>query len=662
MIVQNATMESLIPADGLVYLGALFLVVLGGLYLQLLRSIVKHDRHFVGLDLRHPGWLLFITYFVGLYSLCFYRFPELIEPGLGWSDLKAATSDTLPIAAWLWYANGLLLIGYFSLSLSFHNRHHYSLVTITSLSIISGLAGSTIIMVIHQATMDLDKLSNWIPYFIGAVSLATGGVKVVQSRLVGITNQIVYQKRVEFIDKVLSSDYHRIENMEKGNIEACLNNDTETISDFATSFVSILTSAMTTIGCFLYLAVLNFTALAAILGVIFIATIPTVLIFLRVTLYWEQNRTMQGRFFKYIADLISGLKELKLKQSRRNHFQQDMVSVTQQYVDTQIKGNLAIVNVRILVEVMFYTTIGIVLFAFPVVFNSISLTDISAYLLIFIFMMAQITILATGIPEVLKIKVSWDRINQSIKDIDNLEQTDFEPSEVTPGDKSVYLELKDIVYHYRQPGNTFQLGPISCTFRSGEITFVTGGNGSGKSTLAKLITGLYVPDSGTLMLNGTTMSRASLGEHFSTVFSDFHLFDTLYGLTSDHIAPLEQHYLEKLKLTGKVNVQEGAFNTTQLSTGQRKRLALFITYLEDSPILLFDEWAADQDPQFRRFFYTKLLPDLRAQGKCVIAITHDDQYFNTADVVISLESGSVKKITANENKDIRSEEEGTCVK
>ena len=77
--------------------------------------------------------------------------------------------------------------------------------------------------------------------------------------------------------------------------------------------------------------------------------------------------------------------------------------------------------------------------------------------------------------------------------------------------------------------------------------------------------------------------------------------------------------------------------------GPRGGLALVCAYLDDRPIYLFDEWAADQDPNFKRVFYTELLPELKARGKTVIVITHDDAYFDVADRVVRLEDGRLRE-------------------
>jgi putative ATP-binding cassette transporter len=179
------------------------------------------------------------------------------------------------------------------------------------------------------------------------------------------------------------------------------------------------------------------------------------------------------------------------------------------------------------------------------------------------------------------------------------------------------------------------------SFYSGEVVFVVGGNGSGKTTLAKLISGLYAPESGDIRLNGIEITdglRDYYRQHFSAVFSDFFLFESFIGLGSNLDAQASQ-YLKDLELDHKVEIKDGKLSTTELSQGQRKRLALLTAYLEDRPFYIFDEWASDQDPVFKQVFYNRIVPALRERGKAVIVITHDDKYFHCADRLIKLDFG-----------------------
>jgi putative ATP-binding cassette transporter len=187
-------------------------------------------------------------------------------------------------------------------------------------------------------------------------------------------------------------------------------------------------------------------------------------------------------------------------------------------------------------------------------------------------------------------------------------------------------------------------GPISLTIESGELVFITGGNGSGKTTFVRLITGLHMEETGHIYLDGHRVEDQECERYrqfFSVVFADFYLFDHLLGLTRPDLEEEARQYPAELKLSHTVKVINNRFSTTDLSQGQRKRLALLTAYLEDRPIYIFDEWAADQDPYFKNIFYTHLLPELKAIGKTVLVISHDDRYYHVADRLIRLDEGQI---------------------
>ena len=210
--------------------------------------------------------------------------------------------------------------------------------------------------------------------------------------------------------------------------------------------------------------------------------------------------------------------------------------------------------------------------------------------------------------------------------------------------KRGYIKLENVTYSYRREDNNFKLGAINLNLEPGKLTFLVGGNGSGKSTLAKLITGLYSPSTGSIYLDGveiTSQNQEWYRQHFSAIFSDFYLFDRFLGFDFSQLELEAQRYLKLLQLDHKVTIKDGKLSTTRLSQGQRKRLALLTAYLEDRPVYLFDEWAADQDPIFRDFFYSELLFKIKQRGKTILAISHDDRYFHLADEVIKLDYGKI---------------------
>jgi putative ATP-binding cassette transporter len=206
-----------------------------------------------------------------------------------------------------------------------------------------------------------------------------------------------------------------------------------------------------------------------------------------------------------------------------------------------------------------------------------------------------------------------------------------------------------VQYEYAAPDqDRFQLGPIDLTIRAGEILFITGGNGSGKSTLAKILAGLYTPTAGEIRLDGTPVANGNRDEYrqlVSSIFASFHLFPELLGLDRPTLDREATDWLVRMRLDQRVRVERGVFSDLHLSTGQRKRIALLVAMLEERPICIFDEWAADQDAQYRQEFYSTLLPELKARGKAVIIISHDDRYYSEGDRIVKLDRG---QMVANE--------------
>jgi putative ATP-binding cassette transporter len=242
------------------------------------------------------------------------------------------------------------------------------------------------------------------------------------------------------------------------------------------------------------------------------------------------------------------------------------------------------------------------------------------------------------------------RLNASYDELDDLEQrlaSDGHGADAVAPDAVAVtsferMEFQGVTFSYRDAEGAvgFRVGPMSFTIPGNQITFVIGGNGSGKSTLLRLATGFYPPDRGQILLNGAAVDLRACRALFSAIFIDFHLFDTLYG----HLTVDEDRVNELLRRFGIADVtsfRDGRFTNLDLSTGQKKRLAMVVCLLDDKPVLVLDEWAADQDPEFRAMYYRELLPELRAAGKTIIAVSHDDRYFDVADCIVKLEYGKV---------------------
>lgn len=342
---------------------------------------------------------------------------------------------------------------------------------------------------------------------------------------------------------------------------------------------------------------------------------------------------------KQYRAITQGGKELKLNRPRRRRVYQQQLSGA---ADDIARLKIAAMRLCWLGNVgsltLFFLCIGALL-----VGTRLELEQgvLIAFVLVMLFVRGPIEQVASGLPAAVQAQVAFRRIAAVLADF-----TQYEPDLLSERPTGVFpalqaLELRDVSYtHLDSAGQpTFHLGPLDLHLEAGQTLFIVGKNGSGKTTPVKLLLGLYPPSSGQLMLNGHAVTGEQLDDYrqqCSAVFSDYHLFDDLLAET----APLlerARHYLRLLELEGKVDIVDGAFSTLDLSAGQRKRLALVHAFLEQRPLMLFDEWAADQ----RRVFYEELLPDLKRQGKTLIVVSHDDRFFHHADQLVQLRNGRV---------------------
>lgn len=587
----------------------------------------------------------FFIRFVSIVSMLFiagyylYKIPEVFFDDLPWEFLLVWGPKSFPVAI-CGLLGLILLIGIYylinsQLSVDLKN---YQFFTVAILSILSGLGNALIIFVVNETLYRSDQ--KLFMYFALGIFIYIICQKLVMTKLLKMTNQIVYKNRINIINKILGSKYQKIESIERGKIQATLNNDTETISDFANLFVSGVTSLITLICCFFYLGVINFYGLLLTFLFMLIAATMYFLVGRAANMLWEDTRTIQNKFFQYIEDLLNGFKELKINRNKKNEFVDDIITSCRTYKDKRIAGDLKFANVFVIGELLFVFVIGAVVFIFPLIFVDIQDHVLRSFVFVLLYMTGPLHGVLDSVPQLLQVRISWNRLKQLEEELDVYESEVAAATDVESMEQPFELEFVDVSFAYKNlKDRNFTVGPINTTFKSGEITFITGGNGSGKSTLAKLITGLYTQDSGKIMLNGFEIKQESLAQQCSAVFSDFHLFEKLYGVNvNEHLEAIEA-YSEKLKIKDKFKLENKNFNTIALSTGQRKRLALLISYLEDRPVYLFDEWAADQDPEFREFFYEILLPELKEAGKCIVAITHDDKYFHLADKELKIEMG-----------------------
>lgn len=620
---------------GISFVISIFLFILFIVIYRTLKQIIKKERV---LHNNKTNYLLtFIT--LVLDFLAIYGINEIIK----WLYANHKYTQMISVQVSIVHIlviDFILLYSFYYIVTSFYkNNNKINFLTLIVNGVISGIGNTLVIYIINKSLNvgNENKLYLFI-LFIVCLIMHIVAERYIRRKIAFITNRIIFNKRIELIDKTLQIPFEKMEKFENGKINACLNNDTEKISEGMHLAITGSTNLITLFFCLVYLGILSVWGLILSIGVIIVTILLNLLVIGEANRLYEESRNIQNKFFDFINDMLLGLKELKVNKLKKKEFKEDFHKTCAEYRDKGTKVDLKFANAFVVEDVILLSVVGLVAFTFPFILG-MEEGLLYNYVFIFLYMIGPVTYLLHSLPQIMQIHVSWKRINSLMDEVSDLEKKE-KLYIAAPIDKNnITLTLKDLTFEYKNSDEKFSIGPINYTFKSGEITFITGGNGSGKSTLAKLLTGLYSPSKGELMINNVKISSDVISDYYSAIFSDFHLFESLYGINLNGREKEVNGLLELLKIQDKVTIKGKKFSSTQLSTGQKKRLALLVSYLEDKPICLFDEWAADQDPEYRRIFYHVLLPELKSKGKCIIAITHDDHYFDQSDHLIKMDQG-----------------------
>lgn len=513
-------------------------------------------------------------------------------------------------------------------------------------SFISGASSAGVIAVINYAVTNLQDSPTWLPWlFIGLCLILFVSKFVSWVLTTRLSQSIIYELRLKMTQQILDCPLQDLERVGASRLLATLTGDINSISGASIEISLIIVNLAVLVGIFAYLCWLSpllflmvFTSVVAGFSLYSLVDKKGIKSF-------ELYRQVQDNLLSNFRSVTEGIKELKLHRPRRNAFLHEELKVNAaQSMDYWIKAISTMAFGASLGTILFFIPIGLILFVFPKI-STVSAATISSYAIAVLYIINPISDIATSLPQISEANVAFDKIESLGL---SLRKTVTEPNFPKGSDFDnnwTSLELQEINHAYA--GDTeeyqFSLQNINLKLQPGEIVFIVGGNGSGKSTLVKLITGLYICDRGKILFNNlpvTDDNREWYRQQFSVIFYDFYLFDRLIGISENQQHEV-QKYLKLLEIDHKVIVKDGTLSTTNLSQGQRKRLALLTAYLEDRPIYVFDEWASDQDPVFKKIFYEKLMPELKSRGKTVIAVTHDDQYFEYCDRLIKLDYGNL---------------------
>jgi len=515
-----------------------------------------------------------------------------------------------------------------------------------ALGIVGGLSITILLATINRALHAEGGLTHsvvWLFAGLCVLALLSSILSDVGTNRVG--QHVIASLRKDLGEKVLSAPIEQIERYRSHRLIPVLTHDVDTISDFAFAFAPLAISLTVTLGCLGYLAMLSWPMFALMLVAIAIGTTAQYLARAKGIKGFHAARDAEDELQRHYNAVAGGAKELRIHRPRRQRmFNRHILGTADLIRDTQIRSINTFVVAKTFGSMLFFVVIGLAL-TLQSLWPSADQTVMSGFVLVLLYMKGPLEHLVGTLPIVSRAQIAFRRIAELAEQFSSPEPHLLMEEGAPPRGNFSSLQLRNVCYGFPPVAGAapFTLGPVNLDIQQGDIVFIVGENGCGKTTLIKLLLGLYAPQQGEIHLDGhavTAQTRDDYRQLFTTIFSDYYLFDDP-ALAGRHVTTDAQAYLERLEIDHKVSIQDGVFTTTDLSTGQRKRLALINAWVEERPVLVFDEWAADQDPTFRRVFYTELLPELKQLGKTIIVISHDDRYFDVADHLVRMEAGKV---------------------
>lgn len=523
---------------------------------------------------------------------------------------------------------------------------------------IAGIANSLLLGIINHATQavaDNEDLSQYFLLYMITFALFLYGQWFAFERAIITIEDAIYNVRIRLTRKIQQVELPFMEEKGSNNLYARFTKSDALISQAIPQITGAAQMSVLLIFSFLYLAYISPLSFLISMVSIIIAAFVFLSRTKHIKALLQEVQKKEVNYFKSISHLINGFKEVKINQQKGEDILQNIASQSSEIEEIKIEVGKQESRLWGHGRILVYTLLPILIFVVPSIseIHSDNIYKISSTIL---FITGPIAILINTMPILNRVHMSIDELVQLEDEMDKA--TGDRVNEESMNNGFVFsdfekIKVKNVSFSYPETyqgfdpdsypkkGSDFLAGPFDEHIAKGELLFIIGGNGSGKSTFIKLLTGLYYPDKGAIYIDSNKVDKTNYPVYrnlFSAIYTDFHLFDKFYGVKN--IDPKKVNYwLKKMKMQDKVEYRDGGFTRTSLSTGQRKRLAFIAAMLEDKPVLVMDEFAADQDPQFRKYFYETILPELKTMGKTVIAVTHDDHYFHVADRLLKMEEG-----------------------
>ncbi|NTW69314.1 MAG: ATP-binding cassette domain-containing protein [Chlorobiaceae bacterium] len=520
----------------------------------------------------------------------------------------------------------------------------------------SALSTTLVLSVVTFAAQEIDRTrEEFVNLPLAALFLVALLTYVIfETRLVerfaADIEQAIDLLRMKLIYRLRHADLWQLEHFGQSRLFTNITQSCKVVSSNS-QYLALTTRSVIQIGMILiYIATVSLLSCIMLTALLAVATT----VYYRLGLSLEKCQEVlagdEGKLFECVTDLLDGFKEQRLSSRRSGALGEEFNQLSLHTVSSRSEMHRQGWQQFVFGETMFNLMLGLVVFVIPLYSPSVrtELVKISAAVL---FMVPPVFGLMQSLTVLRAAKAAAGRMMELEGELINIVEPCSEELRESFSPEFSEIRMEDMEFAYPAPeGETpFTLGPLNVTIKRGEVVFITGGNGSGKSSLIKLLTSLYHPDRGHLYQDKLVITPSLLVGYralMAPVFSDFHLFTHLYGL-GEVDSPAAEELLGWMEMDKVVAITGNQFTRTELSTGQRKRLALVAALLEKKPILILDEWAADQDAYFRKKFYRVILPELKRRGLTIIAVTHDDRYFDAADRRLHLEYGRLTELHVN---------------
>ena len=516
-----------------------------------------------------------------------------------------------------------------------------SLGRLAFVSALGGVSTTSILGAINTGAQAADKgqISLWATvFFIIALLLFIQTQHYILITTTAEIGAIIHKLRVRLMNYVRRAELLPLEMIGRAEIVSAITMETTTLTQASNTLAFAVQGALLIILVMGYVAYLSFFAFVLCIVIVGVGAALFHSKTRQHAVEMREASTWENQLYDRLSDVLDGFKEVRLNRARSDALFDHLVEVSRAAANIKIRTQSETYRRMVLLQSSLYILLGAVAFVVPMFSDTMGAGSITKAVTALVFIVGACAGLVQSIPIIAAANTAADRLEQLEIKLGQIASLSDEIAPV-PAKRFSKIEMRDVEFHYTDKSSeaVFRVGPFNFTLNSGDLVILTGGNGSGKSTFMKLLAGFYRPASGEILLDGSPVGSDSSYENYrsliTAIFPDFHLFQRLYGIPDPNPEELIR-LLTQFRLQDKTYLAHGEFRTVDLSSGQRRRLALIVAQLEKRPLLLLDEWAADQDPEFRRKFYFELLPALHRAGVTVVAISHDDRYIDEMDVVM----------------------------